>query len=248
MTETIVVAIVGALTTLAAVILTHWLEVRKAQKASKTPAKCLLKVQYTKLVHWRIQNDQHKPIFWATVPRLKDGPKSKVPVFDMTLYHGYVLFDKPLDNYNFQFRTSGVGDATMIYPFKDELVFPDRDAGLNPGLITQLREGPSTLFSAASYGFNGLQPGHEDTASMVNEDTEEVILVADYSTIPNIENLWKSAPKGILRRANGTEQSISLRTYRPGIYVIKEKDLKAGDVLMIDVDPNWELLEKGETL
>lgn len=246
MTDPVLVALIGAFTTLSGIFVTHWLTSRKENEPGRQegPPGCLAKILYVKVIHWQVQDDTRDPLYEVRVPRLGDDETACVRVYDMAQYFTHVLFDQPLKNFMNRFMTSGVVDGLMIHPFMDKLAPADTTGQRPEGVLRQALEGPSRFFSATHFVYNGLQPGNQNVATKVYEDTDKVFLIVDYSALPDHENLFKSPPRGVIHWPDGTQHNTFFQEYRPGIFILSAENAKASQVIRLEVDPDWSRLGK----
>ena len=89
---------------------------------------------------------------------------------------------------------------------------------------------------------NGIQPGHENYATMIYNDTDEGRLVVDFSSVPNARQILVDTPTAKLCSGNHEEQIGLIVTDL--IFTASAPNLVADQVLRIDFKIDWKAVEK----
>ncbi|MEM1303833.1 MAG: hypothetical protein AAGG46_03000 [Planctomycetota bacterium] len=236
-------ATISAVATLVATRMqTRHAEAARLAAEDATPPRCLMVTLHAKAVRWEVRSPDAEPLYVADTTRMAGVP-SDVEVFDEAHYTNLTVYDKPTDDHEASFRTSGEVDVMCLEPWRDRLRFSDRAAANDPHQLRQSFSGsPSRAFVVFSHAYNGLQPGSEDFAVKMPRDAETGRLVVDLSSTPHIVEAMTAPPRGELRSEQGGVSSLSVLEYRRGIYCVEHRDLRRGDVLLLDLSIDWERL------
>jgi hypothetical protein len=196
------------------------------------------KVMYVKVLYLKRNEPGQKPVYQRVVKRLKG---ESVVVFDEEVYYSMSVFPREQERYSYTFRSSGVVDLRTVHPWVEHLRFADKGDNLIEGRVSQTVDLPSNVYLVVSHHCNGLQPGDEDVAMRADFDTSYARLVVDFSSLPNIDSLFKERPTAKFREGN-SETLLGIEEYAPGIFSVTHKDIKKDSVLRIDFKIAWEKL------
>lgn len=197
------------------------------------------KLMYVKIEHLSKREDGKPAIYHRRVPRLGQDP---IPVYDEAIFYGLTLVDRETPYYDVSYRSSGVVDLRVAHPWREKLVFPDRGAEHLSNIVRQRIEPSSNGYLVVSHHLNGLQPGNEDVATRMDEDTVYARLVVDFSSLAAGEKGFLQRPKAWLRTGND-DKSLGLEEYEPLVYSVSKENLKQGQVMRIDFAFDWNQLD-----
>ena len=193
---------------------------------------------YMKVNCLKLKEPGAVPFYKRHVKRLDKD----VDVFSEVQCYRLNIFSREQKSMRFSDRSSGVVDLQIFHPLQEELIFTDEKAANNPNSLTQRVDKKSRVyFSRATY-LNGFQPNEEDMSMKMEKDTEEAILLVDFSSLPNFEQILKKDPVGFHISSGKKKSHIPVTPLQPGIYSVKMEHLKEGDVIRMDFSINWGLL------
>ena len=89
---------------------------------------------------------------------------------------------------------------------------------------------------------NGIQPGHENYATMMYSDTDEGRLVVDFSSLPHARRFLIGTPTAKLC-SGGPEKQIGIIS-KNLVFTATAPNLVADQVIRMDFEIDWEAVEK----
>ena len=202
------------------------------------PLKQYEKIVYNKMVH--LQCRDREPIYDAYVNRTK----KTIKVFDEKFTLRINRFSKkgPI---TLRDRSSGEIDLKILLPFMEQLKSSDiKSIGYNQ-MVTQDLFDNDTYINTATF-YNGFQEGEEDQEIKMEEDTDVVRFISDFSSIPDIDKIIIDKPKLYYVDRETDKKDItkrSLKIYPQGVYIATVYNMKRGETLMLDFNINWEYLK-----
>jgi hypothetical protein len=203
--------------------------------------KQILKFVYIKVIHLTRRSDTSQPVYKKFVQRLG----REVEIYDEYSYFRFNVFKRPQKGFTSTDRSSGVVDLKLLYPWQDTIRFSDKDAQIVENIISHTLQRSSNMYFTEAMYFNGFQPGHENVAMKMEDNTQEARMVIDFSSLPNHEFIVKGKPKAFLR-AQDEEKLIGITEPSPGVFSVAGSNLLKDQVLGIDFEIDWEKLSPVE--
>jgi hypothetical protein len=198
----------------------------------------LEKVIYEKFLYIKQRNNQ--PVYKAYVKRINEYTEVYDEKFSVRINKFSSI--TPITTRD---RSSGIIDLLFLLPFREKLNFPDQPSRKDKHTILQDLYGEDTYISTGTY-YNGFQPGSEDLASKMEMDTEVFRFIADFSSIPDIEEIMKKSPN--LYKLNLDESRLDItnkiKEVGQAIFYVEVKNLKKGEVIYFDFHINWDYLNQ----
>jgi hypothetical protein len=170
-----------------------------------------------------------QPVYYR---RLAEVSSPEIGVYDEAMYYSLHVFSKPQKRFRWSIRSSGRVDPFIMYPWTDQILYPDQKEKLLQNFLTPTCREKSNVYLAVSHFYNGLQPGDEDFTLRVEDDIDYARLIVDFSSLPEPKPRFVQAPKAYLVTKEG-EQPIGIAEFRPDIFTTVQKDLKDGQSLKL---------------
>jgi hypothetical protein len=198
------------------------------------------KVMYIKFLYIIPDNLNH-----AYIKQHKRTGES-IPVRTESLHFRFNKFNKVNDNVEITDSSKyGTVDLNIIHPWTPKLsTHPSRKN--NPHLISAKLSGSDLFMTASSY-VNGFTKGEEDYAIMAEYDTKIARLIADFSSIQNLDKLFEKEPNAYRYFDPKLKQETPLfgiQQISNGIYSIEARDLKPNEMIELDFHINWDYLNE----
>jgi len=200
----------------------------------KSKNRQLYKFVYIKTYSLSAMREGAPPVTHKFVKRLN----REVAVFDEFHMFKLSIFKTERKKHRVGDRSSGVVDMQILHPWQN-VAFSDAGAAQKEDVIDQVIKKPSAVFFTRSMYYNGFQPGNEQFAIKMEQDTDEARIVMDFTSIQNIRKIIKGSPKGIIRKGDVEEEAMAGETSEQGIYQIGASKLDEGDVLRVDFTIDW---------
>jgi len=144
--------------------------------------------------------------------------------------------------------SSGVVDPRLVIPWLAQLEFNVDDARNVKQMVDIESTAEDDTMLAVSHFLNGLQAGHQDIATMADEDAESLRLIVDFSSIPNASDFVVLEKTQLLvnRQPVETDDLKSLKC-SDTVYMAHCKNAKKGSVLRMNFSfRGWENLTSDE--
>jgi hypothetical protein len=198
----------------------------------------LEKVVYDKFLYIKQRNN--KPVYKAHVKRINEYTEVYDEKFSVRINKFSSI--TPVTTRD---RSSGIIDLLFLLPFKEKLNFPDQPSRKSKHTVLQDLYGEDTYISTGTY-YNGFQPGSEDLASKMEMDTEVFRFIADFSSIPDIEEIMEKKPNLYKLNLDESKLDITSKIKEVGqaIFYVEVKNLKKGEVICFDFHINWNYLNQ----
>lgn len=221
--------IIGALATIGAVFLQHYLSNRK-KRGQK------FQLVYVRLMHLKRRHQGSTPEYQAYIKRIN----KKIDVYDEYQMFNLNVFHKKQKEFKGSYRSSGTVDPFIYFPWQPDIGFPDKGAAKVADFIEYNILNPSDTFITRCVFYNGLQDGEEDIGTRIKYDVDEARLILDFSSLRTEEQLLVTEPKSTLVAKNGIDEK-PLGTIKLGecIYMAEIKDGKVGETIRMDLKINW---------
>ncbi|PPK85424.1 hypothetical protein CLV84_2321 [Neolewinella xylanilytica] len=208
---------------------------QKAALKKQIPLVQEVKMVYVKYIH--IRNEREAPVYSKYINRLEKS----IDVHSEYHYYRFNKYNRPNNEITIKDASSGVVDLNILHPWK-ELEFTDRPSKLNAGKIGQHLENSDVYFTSTVY-YNGFNEGNEDIGMRMEMDTLTARMIADFSSIIGLEQMFSKPPDAYLRNRAGEPTRItSLLELSPGVYYLEVNNLKKGESLMMDFHVDWSVL------
>jgi hypothetical protein len=229
--DTIIIALVTLLAALVPYI-SSYIAKKRAEKGQ------LYKLAYIKMVYLSRRAEGKAPIYKFFSKRLD----KEIDVFDEFHFYRLNMFQTDQKDFSSYDRSSGTVDLMVIHPWQAELHFDDPGGKEVPHLVQQ-KLAPGRIFFTRTMFFNGFQKGNEDFMVKMEKDTHEAKLIADFSSIPNYQQIIKTTPQGKIKSGQTEQQAIGV-IESGGIYILQKENLKKDDVLILKFDIDWEKVDE----
>ncbi len=205
--------------------------------ASRTPS--YRKLLYVAVTHLVDRATASGPCYYRTVDRLEPADRS-VAVYDEAVYYTLELYPTKRPLSSRIERSSGVVDARLAIPWQDQIAFRDLGAAFVKEMV-QIDVSDSDTVLTISHFENGLQGPNQDFASSVPEDSDDIRLVVDFSSIPNAERFIRLKNAFIDRKSDNQPHAVGTAPVSPSLYMIHCTDAKKGDMLRMCFTFDWSL-------
>ncbi len=176
--------IIGALATIGAVFLQHYLSNRK-KRGQK------FQLVYVRLMHLKRRHQGSTPEYQAYIKRIN----KKIDVYDEYQMFNLNVFHKKQKEFKGSYRSSGTVDPFIYFPWQPDIGFPDKGAAKVADFIEYNILNPSDTFITRCVFYNGLQDGEEDIGTRIKYDVDEARLILDFSSLRTEEQLLVTEPK-----------------------------------------------------
>jgi hypothetical protein len=196
------------------------------------------KLLYIKVTHLSDRAQGGPPAYYRTVDRL-DSSERSVPVYDEAVYYTLEIYpsERPLSS-RIE-RSSGVVDARLLIPWRDQIDFPDAGAARIKEMV-QIDVSDSDTVLSSSHFINGLQgQNNQDFSSRLQEDSEDFRLIVDFSSIPHAERFISLKNAFIDRKADSSRHAVGTSPIGPSLYMISCNNGKKGDFLHMGFTFDW---------
>lgn len=223
-------SLLGALVT----ILGLYLTLRRRSKTKEL-------IQEEKVVYVRFQYIRPKdypPVYLKKISRLNQ----EIPIHsELTLYR-FNKFNKECEVEITDSSTEGViDDLRVVYPWTPRFV-THKSRSNDPKEISRKVSGSDTYMTISTY-CNGFQDGEEDYAIMAEYDTKTARLIVDFSSIPDLDQLFTKPPDAYryFDPEKKKETPISgILQISPGVYMIEALNMKRTEIIELDFHVDWE--------
>lgn len=213
-------------------------EAKNKALSKETPLVQEEKAVYVKYIY--IRRKTEPPVYQKYISRLGEY----IDVHSEYLYYRFNKYNEKNNFVTIRDRSSGVVDLNILFPWR-ELIFTDEPSKKIPGLISQDLRGADTYFTVTTY-YNGFSENNEDIAMKMEMDTVSARLIADFSSILNLDKLFIKEPDVYRVSTEGKKTKIlGLEKLNDGVYHINLSNLKKGEVVLLDFHVNWNYLDEG---
>jgi hypothetical protein len=183
------------------------------------------------------------PLYQRHVDRLNQD----IDVYDEVHLFRLNVFHKQQMQFATRDRSDGVVDLRILHPWQEEINYPDKAAAKIPGLIVQAFEHGSSVFLTQTIRYNGFQPGGEDMLTQMEGDAEEVRMIMDFSSLPNIKAVLNGNPKATLWSAQDKSwKEIKLTEPHSNVYLVEQSKLRKDDVIKVEFPIDWDKVDQGK--
>jgi hypothetical protein len=200
-----------------------------------------IKLAYIKYIY--IRRNASEPVYRKYVKRLGET----IEVRSEYQYYRFNKFSNSNNEITFIDRSTGIVDPKILFPWR-QLTFTDVPSKKSKGMLTQDISGSDTYLSVTTY-YNGFKEGEEDIGIKVEMDTNITRVIADFSSIVWLPNLFIREPDAYKMELNGSRTKLlGLEKIDDGIYHLESFNMKKGESLLIDFHVNWNFLHDSDLI
>jgi predicted nucleotide-binding protein len=204
------------------------------------------KSQYVKILAIKDKgNDGNNPII---IKKFTNGKPLRI--YDVSVMTKFVIFgdNKPSDfTYEFLTDIGYIDNFLQIYPLETGMNLPFSDT--NTYFKKTIKHPQDAVLAMATF-YNSYQRDAEWISNSAEENTSELMLTADFSTIfpgPG-KNLFERDPYAFLRKEGQPDVAISTTQTDNNIFVSTCKNVEKGDSLILKWILNWNELTSWATI
>lgn len=200
------------------------------------------KVQYIKMLHLTDKEKKAAPVYLKYIERLQaeEGVYDEAQFFELVIYSGNGK-STLANNYS---RSGGIIDMDVIIPRQDPASdkLPVQEDDLMKDAVRRNIDMDSNVFYSVTSFINAFQKGNTFYQTRADEDIKWIRLIVDFSALPHHRKIQRSAPAGKHYNENNKAQvkELAVSEIKEGIYQAEAATLKAGDIVVMRFDINWD--------
>jgi hypothetical protein len=223
-----------------------WIHLVGGEGDPKNAKRGFRKLVYVQVNRLSNRTARTEPFYLRNVDRL-DAGESPVKVFDEAVYTTVKLYPKKRGISREREISSGVVDARVVIPWMSEVDFNVDDARRVKEMVDVETSVEDDTMMMVSHFLNGLQTGHQDIATMADEDAESLRLIVDFSSIPHAADfVVLEKTQLLLNRQPVDTDDLSFKKCG-AVYMAHCRNAPKGAVLkMYFTFTGWEKLTGGE--
>ena len=200
------------------------------------------KVQYIKMLHLTDKGKKGAPVYSKYIERLQaeEDVYDEAQFFELVIYSGT---GKSTLAYNYS-RSKATIDMNVIIPNQDtvHVKLPMReDAKMTDSVRRNINLDSNVFYSVTSF-INAFQKDNTFYQTRADENINCIRLIVDFSALSNHRKIQRSAPVAEQYNENNEADNkvLAVSEIKEGIYQAAAAALKAGDIVVMRFDINWD--------